>query len=110
MGGLQNRFDNDEVKSFWAFHYECLICNENGWDALHHILSPTSQGFVKGKHNTSILNSCPIHNVKCHLYNPSLKRREKELLKIVLRLTKNKGYELNEKDIQFLTVYKKFYA
>lgn len=105
---LKNRFP-PAVKEFWIGHYTCLWCGQNTADALHHLISPTSAGYIKGDHNKSILNSMPICNHKCHLYNAELKKETPRLLKLVLEEIVLKGYEFVGRDYQFYMVYSEMY-
>ena len=109
--GLKNRFDKDLLQSVYAFHYTCLVCGENGADAFHHVLSPSSKQYIPGKHNSSILNACPIHNFRCHLYNPNLHKPEMErmLLKKIIKLLLKLGYKLKPIDIEFYQNYRDLY-
>ncbi len=107
---LKNRF-LEEVRSEWNYCYSCSICGQNSWDSLHHIISPSMRWYVSGKHNTSVLNSAPLCNFKCHLYNPNLGK--KETVKILLNKTKDylmgEGYQLKEIDNKFLEIYARYY-
>lgn len=107
--GLSNRFSK-ETRWEWEDWHQCMVCGENRWDALHHIMSPSSIRFVEGKHNTSILNSSPIHNFKCHIGNEGwLRKNEGYLLKRTLSALERMGYELSDKDEKFLNIYKSLY-
>lgn len=110
--GLKNRFSK-EVRWEWEEGwYSCMICGKNNWDAIHHIISPSMTPYIKGKHNTSILNSCPIHNFGCHIGKEGYLNRV-ETIKNLLQKTKEAldfmGYKLNDKDKKFLTIYKDLY-
>ncbi len=105
---LKNRFPQ-EVFAEWVFHYTCWICGQNTADALHHIISPSSEHFVGGDYNKSVLNSAPICNHKCHLYNPNLHKMTKELLKKTYEELQRNGYKLKDIDIEFLRVYEDLY-
>ena len=107
---LSNRFP-EELKYNWHFHYECLVCGKNRWDALHHIISPSSMNYIKGDHNKSILNSCPIHNDKCHLGNGELhnEHKESELLQRTVDALLKLDYKLKQIDLDFLETYKHMY-
>ena len=109
--GLKNRFNKDLLQSVFAFHYTCLVCGENGADAFHHILSPSSSRFIPGNFNSSIFNACPIHNFRCHLQNFDLNKpeTEKRLLKKVASAIMKTGYKLQKIDIEFYRNYKKLY-
>jgi hypothetical protein len=107
---LANRF-SEEVKQYWAGWYECQECGRNHADCLHHILSGSSPDYVKGNHNESILNSCPLNNHDCHLYKPLHSfAKQKELLLKVKNILDQNHYKYNELDKKFLLVYKKYYV
>jgi hypothetical protein len=108
--GLKNRF-SEETRSNWHYWYQCMVCGQNGWDSLHHIFSSTANGWVKGKHNESVLNSCPIHNFKCHIGQASTLHRDiKGLLWRTLRALEELGYNLKPIDCQFMEIYKQYYG
>ena len=106
MKGLNHRFKKDETFE-WLFWQRCMWCGENKWDALHHIISPSSRGYHKVDCNKSILNSCPIHNNKCHLNNSQLHQRENEieLFQKTFQALSSLGYKLKEIDEQFMETY-----
>lgn len=116
--GLKNRFP-ENLKYEWQFWYECMFCGKNGWDALHHIITPTNHEYVPGNHNRSILNSCPIHNFKsddeavqnCHIGNESELHKQipKLLSKTLHALIYEQGYILKEVDLKFLSIYINLY-
>ena len=108
---LANRFP-PAVKEFWIGHYTCLWCGKNTADALHHCQSPSSQHYQKGDFNKSILNSVPICNHGCHLYNGKLHQPEEErrLLRRVLEILVMKGYEFQPTDFKFYDIYKGLYT
>jgi len=107
--GLKNRF-SEETKAEWIFWHECLVCGKNKWDALHHIISPSIEGYKNGTHNESVLNSCPIHNFGCHIDNePFLTKSVGLLLLKVYTALDEIGYVFNENDRQFLEIYGEFY-
>jgi hypothetical protein len=111
--GLKNRFPK-AVSEWWEASgwYECLICRQNGFDCLHHILSESTKYFIPGKHNKSILNSCPLHNDKCHLYNGAVLHTRKmisKLLKEVEWILMREGYQFTKLDKEFKEVYNKLY-
>lgn len=107
---LQNRFPK-EVFWEWEDYYKCHWCGESGADSLHHIIAPTSSCYVEGNHNTSIYNSSPIHNFKCHLYNSELNKKEtiSELLIKTFEALDVMGYEPKKVDYQFIKIYKDLY-
>lgn len=106
---LQNRFPS-EVFEWWTGFYTCLMCGRSHANTLHHIISPTSNSYVKGNHNRSIYNSCPVNNNDCHLYKPLHNfAKEKELLLKVKDVIDRAKYKPNETDNQFLKVYEKYY-
>lgn len=110
--GLKNRFNQDRLRTVWAFTHRCLWCGKTGFNAFHHIISPSSPNYRAGKFNSSILNACPIHNHKCHLYNPELHKPENEkmLLNKVLELLVKTDIEFDEIDKEFFRTYKEFYG
>lgn len=108
--GLKNRFP-DWVRNVWQFDwFSCMVCHKNQWSALHHIISPSSRHYKAGEHNTSILNSCPIHNFGCHIDNEAWLNKNVPLL---LQRTKDAldqlGYEWNENDKKFARIYRHLY-
>lgn len=104
--GLKNRFDRSLLE-VWGFWNSCMWCGKNRWDAVHHVISPSSPLFRKGDHNSSILNGAPIHNVGCHLYNSKLHDLDYEvkLLRKVMLALRHAGHELRKKDIEFIDAY-----
>jgi len=104
--GLKHRFDKNETFE-WLFWLRCLWCGDNRWDALHHIISPSSFGYHGGECNKSILNSCPIHNQSCHLDNGELHKEENEieLLQRVITIMSNNNYVLKNIDKEFIKTY-----
>lgn len=107
--GLSNRFSN-ETRHVWLYHYSCMICGMNQIDALHHIISPSIRQYVRGEHNESVYNSCPIHNAKCHIGKEAyLGEHVRELLKKTKDALTEMEYTPNEVDKQFLQVYARMY-
>jgi len=109
--GLKNRFDKNRLNSAFAFHYKCLWCDKAGSDCFHHIISASSTNYREGEFNSSILNACPIHNHKCHLYNSELHKTENEkmLLNKVLEVLALENISFNDLDRKFFDVYRKLY-
>ncbi len=90
-----------------------MVCGKNRIDALHHIVSPSSHFYVKGEHNKSALNSCPIHNHGCHVGNEAFLYRDstiRTLLKKTIDALEFEGYVFTETDREFLEVYSDLYA
>lgn len=109
--GLSNRFPQ-WVKWQWQGWHSCMVCSRNQWDALHHIMSPSTSLYIKGPHNHSILNSSPIHNEKCHLYNPWLHKPDNIatlLFKTYDALLQFQDYRLKRIDQEFLRLYRPLY-
>jgi len=108
---LKHRFKEEEAQKAWGFHNYCHWCGKNGWDTLHHIISPQSQHYREGSFNSSLLNSAPLHNHDCHLYNTQLHQPEieKRLLKKTLVLLTLNGYRFIKKDHTFYRVYRDLY-
>lgn len=101
MNKLRNEF-TDETRSLFIFYQKCFVCNQNGWNAIHHIL---------GRISNSPLNACLIHNFKCHIGNGKLTQFEvqKKLLKQTLDFLIKSRYKLTKQDKEFMKKYKKFY-
>ncbi len=110
MGGLKNRFP-PAVREFWIGWFTDMIDGRNDADCLHHIISPSSQNYVSGSHNKSILNSCPLNNNRTHLYNPELHKsyKEKELLQKILELLVKLDYKFKPIDEEFYSIYRNNY-
>lgn len=109
--GLSNRFPHS-VRRVWIYWYSCLLCGKNQWDALHHIISPSVRFYVKGKHNKSILNSCPIHNQGCHIGKEDVlcsDEKIRELLRATRDALEFMGYKLKPIDIEFSMLYSELY-
>jgi len=111
--GLKNRFPKSVIE-WWSVSewFECLICRKNKWDCLHHILSESTRFYIPGSHNKSILNSCPIHNNKCHLYNGAIlhtKEMISKLLNEVEWILMKQGYPFSKVDKNFKKRYNKLY-
>ena len=103
--GLSNRFNQEELASFWAFNYWEVGSSDS--DCFHHIKSPQSTDYVAGEHNTSILNSFPLNNFREHIGKPLHDiAKEKEMIEKVIKVALNSHYGFKEKDIEFLKIYK----
>jgi len=108
--GLQNRFPAG-TREKWFWWYECMVCGENTFDALHHIISPACKEYKKGNFNHSVLNSCPICNLKCHIgKDGELHAQIPELLGKTKRALESLHYKLTPLDRKFLEVYADLYA
>ena len=105
-GGLKNRFKED-VREFWIGWFQDLWDGRNDADCLHHIKSPSSSDYQSGRHNTSVLNSCPLNNFRNHIGNGNIhnKNIEVELILRTLKVVQNEQYVLQEKDTIFLEKY-----
>lgn len=105
--GLKNRF-NPRVRELYTFWYQCFWCGENQYDCLHHIISPSSNGWKIGKHNTSPLNAAPMHNFSCHLDNGQLHSNdiERKLLIKAMRFLRSIDYKFTDNDKEFFNKYK----
>jgi hypothetical protein len=128
--GLRNRFP-EWVHKVWELDWHsCMVCHLNNWNALHHIVSPSSRHYIDGSHNESILNSCPIHNYRhpscdvlksqgysgqgidcdCHINNEAwLNKNISTLLMQTKQALEDIGYQLKPIDHEFIKVYKKLY-
>ena len=110
--GLKHRFDKDELQSAWAFHFTCFYCGKSHADCFHHIMSPSSQRFIDGDFNSSILNSCPVNNQFCHIHKGELHSEmiEKTFARKVINTLIESGYKMNEKDFVFYNKYPFLYS
>ena len=85
----------------------------NRYDALHHIISPTLRFYRPGLYNKSVLNSCPIHNFKCHIGNDGYLHKDdviRSLLKKNVLALDNLGYKTrSQRDAEFLMAYNALY-
>lgn len=109
--GLRNRFSN-ETRHVWLYWHSCMICGRNQQDVLHHIMSPSTMLFVDGEHNTSVFNSCPIHNYGCHIGNEAYLNSEvgvKTLLRKTAEALIEMDYRANETDRIFIHTYRHLY-
>lgn len=111
--GLSNRF-SQKTRYEWLDWYSCLICRMNQQDALHHIVSPSSRHYVAGDHNKSVLNSCPIHNQKCHVGNEAHLNKDETITKLLNEvwdiMVCHQGHVMNENDGKFQTIYAHLYT
>lgn len=99
---LRNNF-TEKTRWLFAYNYDCFYCQQNGWDALHHIM---------GRVSTSPLNASPIHNHKCHIGNSILDGFDMQsiLLKKTLAFLQANNYVLTEVDKEFISKHKRLYV
>jgi hypothetical protein len=105
---LHNSFP-EGARLIFSEAYRCWFCSSNRCDCLHHIVG---RGNGDSKVESSILNAAPLCNQKCHLPNHGLLRTEEwisKLLKQTLEFLESVGYELEERDIQFMDKYMEYY-
>ena len=118
--GLRNRFSQD-TKSKWLGWNSCIVCMlegrpASGADALHHIVSPSSMEYIDGEHNESILNSCPIHNQRCHIGNEAYLYKKENIARIlkmvkrVLELYQDIDISQQQNDRDFEKLYRQLYS
>lgn len=107
---MKNRFDKQD-RYVWEDHHACYECGQNGADCLHHIFGNSDIEQVPGKHNSSIYNSAPLHNQKCHIgRETSLGKKRKEFLNRTKAYIDNADYQRKERDEKFLEVYSDYYV
>ncbi len=114
---LKHRFNEGHLQDAWAWNHLCFVCGRTqtaegeNVNAYHHIVSPSSSSYKNLPCNSSVLNSCPIHNDGCHLYNSDLRRPETEklLLKKVLMVLSVNGYKWKQIDRDFIANYNQLY-
>ena len=105
--GLSNRFPQ-EVINFWTgWTFDLVELGHRTSNALHHIISPSSNRYQEGDFNESIFNFCPVDNFKNHI-GQAMHYREKEdkLLCRVMTVLVDHDWKLTEKDKEFLSRYK----
>jgi len=113
--GLKNRFNQEDVNSFWCGWYTDLISGKNNADCLHHIKSPSSSDYKDGEFNKSVLNTCPLNNFETHIGNGKIHLRETEtmLMAKVLKIAYDKvgrgEYQFTKNDCEFIKEYKNNY-
>lgn len=106
---MHNRFDKED-RYVWEDHHACFECSENGADCLHHIFGNSDIEQVPGDHNSSIYNSIPLHNQRCHIGREAqLGKKRKQLLRRAKRWIDSTDYVRKPKDEKFLEVYSKYY-
>lgn len=111
MKRLKHRFNKDVLRGAWKDYQICNWCDTWGANCFHHIISPSSLRYKAGSHNSSIFNSSPLHNHKCHLYNGKLHHEGSEgmLLIKTMHYLMSHGYKPNAKDAEFYMIYKWLY-
>ncbi len=102
-----NSFDRDLLTYYFEDCWECWYCKQNTNDCFHHIMG---RGAGDSKVESSILNSAPMCNHKCHLPNHGEIRANsgKYLIKTIKYLVV-KDYKFIKKDIEFYNKYIKYY-
>jgi len=100
----------NEDRYVWEGWWECYLCGQNTWNALHHIISTSDQIYIPGDHNGSILNSAPLCNYPCHIGNEStLAKLIPDFLNRTKQYIENSDYELKPLDTAFLQTYPQHY-
>ncbi|MCR4307138.1 MAG: hypothetical protein NUV80_01100 [Candidatus Berkelbacteria bacterium] len=100
---MRNDFNKEEVQRWFGGMFTCWWCGKNHADAIHHVL---------GRETNNLLSAAPVGNWECHLYIHSILKRPEnkaKLLQKTMRYLLAQGYELNEKDGEFIMKYKEFY-
>ena len=104
----RNKF-NEEDRMLLSEAWKCWWCEKNQADCLHHIVG---RGEKESRVESSILNAAPLCNNYCHLPNHSLLKTETQIKRMLTRtynfLMEN-GYQLKEKDAEFISKYCKYY-
>ncbi len=108
----------EKLNSIWGDYHTCLICDEKGADAWHHIISGSNPACEYDGCEGSVYNFAPIHNFspepdsRCHIDNYKLSEREttEELLQKVKEYIDITDYQPDEKDKRFLDIYSQFYS
>ena len=103
---LKNRFP-EEVLVFWSgWSFDLSELGHRVSNAIHHIISPSSNRYKEGEFNESIFNTCPIDNLKNHI-GQAMHTKEKEdiLLERVMTVLIDRDWKLTNIDKQFLKTY-----
>lgn len=103
---LKNRFP-EEVLVFWSgWSFDLSELGHRVSNAIHHIISPSSNRYQEGEFNESIFNTCPIDNLKNHI-GQAMHTKEKEdiLLERVMTVLIDRDWKLTNIDKQFLKTY-----
>jgi len=106
---MKNSFDKVELKRWFIDNYECWSCGQNHWDCFHHIVGRDGG---RTKAESSILNTAPLNNFKCHLHihgELMKKENQKKLLRKTIKYLLKKGYKFNKVDEMFIEKYKDYY-
>src|SRR3990167_4297702 len=100
---MRNDFNKVETSRWFGSCYTCWWCGMSYANALHHIL---------GRETNSILSAAPLGNWDCHIFIHSILKKPEnkaKLLQKTMRYLLGQGYELGEKDGEFIKKYKRFY-
>jgi hypothetical protein len=93
---LKNRFHEEDKARVWTYRPYCQECGSNRLCSLHHICGTISD---------SILNSimlCNIHHKKADGHNVSDRKFQQRYIKMTLKIAKEEGYILVDRDKEFL--------
>ena len=107
-----NKSHNSFPKEAWLIFqdaWRCFYCDMNTADSLHHIVGRGNGDSIV---ESSILNSAPLCNQKCHLPNHGKLRTDEwvaKLLNTTYLYLVSIRYEFEEIDHQFMEKYKRFY-
>lgn len=96
---------SENTRQLFEDNHKCWWCGKNNARTLHHIVG---RGGKSGEVEDSPLNAAPIHNHNCHInIHPVLMTDEVQkrfALKTYDYITTN-GYQLTEKDADFIQKY-----
>lgn len=96
---LKNPFSDSTRYLFFETRYECWLCGSNDSCELHHIAGRISDSPLNG----SVL----CHH--CHSQVTHSEEEEKDLFAKNLRYLMKNKYEINEKDMSFISSYKRLF-
>lgn len=103
---MRNNF-SQKTRLLFSENYSCWICGRNTFDCGHHIMGRGEKG---SKVESSPLNFCPACNATCHIgQNMNDGELKKKLLNATHEYLLLIGYELTDKDREFMKKYEKYY-
>ena len=105
---LKNNFSQED-RNIYLDNYECWICSQNSVDALHHTMGRGGPGSTV---ESSILNSSPVCNFKCHLQRHGFlmtKPQQMKLLHKTYSYLCRIGYNVTTHDKNFIEKYRNYY-
>jgi len=97
---------SEKTRALFLYNYQCWICGQNTWDALHHIFGGEFE------EADSPLNAAPICNMTCHIGDGHhfTEEDKKMMCQKTLRFLLRNGYKLTKKDEKFILDHIEYYS